>query len=435
MRFKSTFKTLIAALFIAACAVLASAQTTQVEGTVKLKQADGTEVPVVGAQVDIYRTDIKSDYHVKTDKKGHYLHAGLPFVGTYTIIVSAPGAQPAYASGVRLTQVQEKDFTLSPGDGSTLTLDKVKALEAGGGGPRTGGTPPAGESKEARAAREELERKNKEIEEKNKKITEGNEIVARTFKAGNDALAAKNYDAAIAAYNEGLAARPDEPALLMNLSDALRRRGVDRFNAAIKNPDNDAKTQGLDAAKKDWTDAAANADKAVALIKAVPATEAASQQGYEQNKRAAFSTRALIMRLVATKVDQSKAPEAYADYQEYIAVQPDAAEKAKLRAEALQMLFDANALDLAIAEARKVLAENPDDVDANRIMGLALISSNTTNDKAKFQEASNYLQHYVDKAPDSDPLKASTKEALDYLKTNENVKPEKTTTRQPARKH
>jgi tetratricopeptide (TPR) repeat protein len=435
MRFKSTFKTLFAALFIAACAVAASAQTTQVEGTVKLKQADGTEVPVVGAQVDIYRTDIKSDYHVKTDKKGHYLHAGLPFVGTYTIIVSAPGAQPAYASGLRFTQVQEKDFTLSPGDGATLTLDQVKALEAGGGGPRTGGTPPAGESKEAKAAREELERKNKEIEEKNKKITEGNEIVSRTFKAGNDALAAKNYDAAIAAYNEGLAARPNEPALLMNLSDALRRRGVDRFNAAIKNPDNDAKTQGLDAAKKDWTDAAANADKAVALIKAVPATEAASQQGYEQNKRAAFSTRALIMKLVATKVDQTKAQEAYADYQEYIAVQPDAAEKAKLRAEALQMLFDANALDLAIAEARKVLAENPDDVDANRIMGLALISSNTTNDKAKFQEASNYLQHYVDKAPDSDPLKASTKEALDYLKSNENVKPEKTTTRQPARKH
>jgi hypothetical protein len=434
MRFKSTFKTLFAALFIAACAVVASAQTTQVEGTVKLKQADGTEVPVVGAQVDIYRTDIKSDYHVKTDKKGHYLHAGLPFVGTYTIIVSAPGAQPAYASGLRFTQVQEKDFTLSPGDGSTLTLDKVKALEAGGGA-RTGGTPPAGESKEAKAAREELERKNKEIEEKNKKITEGNEIVSRTFKAGNDALAAKNYDAAIAAYNEGLAARPDEPALLMNLSDALRRRGVDRFNAAIKNPDNDAKTQGLDAAKKDWTDAAANADKAVALIKAVPATEAASQQGYEQNKRAAFSTRALVMRLVATKVDQSKAQEAYADYQEYMGTETDPAKKAALRAEALQMLFDANALDLAIAEARKILAENPDDVDANRIMGLALISNNTTNDKAKFQEASNYLQHYVDKAPDSDPLKASTKEALDYLKANENVKPEKTTTRQPARKH
>ena len=91
------------------------------------------------------------------------------------------------------------------------------------------------------------------------------------------------------------------------------------------------------------------------------------------------------------------------------------------------MLFDAGATDLAVAEAQKVLAENPDDIDANRIMGLALFAS---GDKAKFQQAANYLQHYVDKAPDTDPLKASAKESLEYLKTAENVKPEKT---QPAR--
>ena len=129
MRFKSTFKTLFAAVVIAACAAVASAQTTQVEGTVKLKQADGTETPVVGATVDIYRTDIKSDYHVKTDKKGHYLHAGLPFIGTYTLIVSAPGAQPAWASGLRFTQVQTKDFTLSPGDVISLGVPLYKPVD------------------------------------------------------------------------------------------------------------------------------------------------------------------------------------------------------------------------------------------------------------------------------------------------------------------
>ncbi|HZT59887.1 MAG TPA: carboxypeptidase-like regulatory domain-containing protein [Pyrinomonadaceae bacterium] len=434
MRFKSTLKILLAAVVIAACAAVASAQTTQVEGTVKLKQADGTEAPVAGAQVDIYRTDIKSDFHVKTDKKGHYLHAGLPFVGTYTIIVSAPGAQPAWASGLRFTQVQEKDFTLSPGDGSTLTLDKVKALEAGGGGPRTGGTPPAAESKEAKAAREELERKNAEIQKKNEEITKGNEAVSRTFKAGNDAMAAGRIDEAIASYQEGLAVRPEETALLIRLSEAYRMRGVNRFNAAIKATDNDAKTQGIEAAKKDWTDSAASADKALAAANAVTPT-AENQATVAQNKLAAITVRALALHFVATKVDQTQAQAAWDAYQAMIAAETDPAKKAKDRSEALQTLFDANALDLAIAKSREVLAENPDDVDANRILGLALISNNTTNDKAKFQEASNYLQHYVDKAPDSDPLKASTKEALDYLKTNENVKPEKTTTRQPARRH
>ena len=121
-----------------------------------------------------------------------------------------------------------------------------------------------------------MEKKNSEIEKKNSEITKSNEVVSRTFKAGNDALFATppRYDEAIAAYREGLAARPDEPALLTNLSDALRRRGVDRFNAAIKSADNDAKTQGLDAAKKDWTEAADAATKAVTIIKSTPPADA-----------------------------------------------------------------------------------------------------------------------------------------------------------------
>src|SRR2546421_9988957 len=100
MRFKLLFRVTLAALILAACGVVASAHTTQVEGVGKLKGADGTEAPVAGATVDIYRTDIKQEFHVKTDKKGHYLHAGLPFVGTYTIADSAPAAQRTSASGL-----------------------------------------------------------------------------------------------------------------------------------------------------------------------------------------------------------------------------------------------------------------------------------------------------------------------------------------------
>jgi hypothetical protein len=150
---------------------------------------------------------------------------------------------------------------------------------------------------------------------------------------------------------------------------------------------------------------------------------------YEQNKKAAISVRALLLRRVASKVDQSKAPDALAANQEYLEIEPDAAKKARIRAETLQALFDAGAIDLTTAEAQKVLAEEPDNPDANRILGLALFA---TGDKAKFQEAANYLQRYVDKAPDTDSLKQSAKEALDYLKTAENVKPEKAPAR-PAR--
>ncbi len=427
MRFKSLLLAFSAAILLTAFASAADAQVLQISGKVTLKQADGSVVPVAGAVIDIFRTDIKWETQVKTDKKGNYMHAGIPFVGTYTLAVSAPGARPDYIRDVKLSQRPNNDFELQPGDGSRLTLDQIKAANAsrpaGGGG---GSSAPA-ESKEAKAAREELERKNKEIIEKNKKIEESNAVVDRTFKAGNEALAANRYDDAIAAYQEGLATRPEEAALLINMSEALRRRGVERFNAALKATDDAAKSSGMDSAKKDWADAAAAANKAVGLITAAnPVGDNVNASAYTQNKLAAITIRAMAMKFVATKVDQTQAQAAWDAYQELLAVELDPVKKAKFRAEALQTVFDAGAVDLAVAKAREVIATEPDDVDANRVLGLALFAS---GDKAKFQEAANFLQHYVDKAPDTDPLKASAKESLDYLKTAENIKPEKTTSR------
>jgi tetratricopeptide (TPR) repeat protein len=437
MRSNLFLRTLFAALFLAASAVAASAQTTQVNGTVKLKQADGTEVPVVDAQVDIYRTDIKGEWHVKTDKKGHYIYAGLPFVGTYALVVSAPGARPNWATKQRFTTSQQRDFLLQPGDGSRPTLEQVKTFDAGG---RGGGTARAGggdaapaESKEDKAKREELDRKVKEVESKNAEISKGNEVVARTFKAGNDALFAKppRLEEAIAQYREGLAARPDEVALLTNLAEALRQRGDDTFNASVHSTDNDAKLKGLETAKKDWSEAGDLSRKAVDLVKAAsPTGENVNQAAYEQNKKAALSVRAIALRRVATKVDQTQAQAAWDAYQEFIGMEADPVKKSKLKGEALQTVFDAGSVDLAVTQARAVLAEDPENVDANRILGLALFA---TGDKTKYQEAANYLQHYVDKAPDTDPLKQSAKESLEYLKTAENVKPEKTPAR-PARR-
>src|SRR5919199_1413904 len=70
------------------------AQTAQVEGTVKVKAEDGSLKPVAGALIDMYRTDIKGHWDVKTDKSGHYIRLGMPLQGTYTFVVSGPGIQP-----------------------------------------------------------------------------------------------------------------------------------------------------------------------------------------------------------------------------------------------------------------------------------------------------------------------------------------------------
>jgi hypothetical protein len=55
--------------------------------------------------------------------------------------------------------------------------------------------------------------------------------------------------------------------------------------------------------------------------------------------------------------------------------------------------------------------------------GLALFA---TGDKTKYQEAANFLQRFVDKAPDTHKFKADAKAVLENLKSQENIKPEKT---------
>ena len=57
-------------------AVTASAQTEQMRGSVQMVGANGQQTPVAGAMIDVYRTDMKADYHTKSDKKGEWVFAG-----------------------------------------------------------------------------------------------------------------------------------------------------------------------------------------------------------------------------------------------------------------------------------------------------------------------------------------------------------------------
>jgi len=416
--------------FAFSASLLVSAQNGQLRGRVTLKQADGTVVPAADAVVDVFRSDLPGDFNLKTNKKGEFVHAGLPFVGTYIIAVSMPGAQAYYLPGVKVGREEEVKIELTAGDGKRLTRADIKMLMA-----KTPGSTPSGakETPEDKAKLEELKRKNAEIEAANKKAETSNVIIDRTFKAGNDALRAKNYDAAIAQYDEGLSADPDHPgapALLTNKAMALNARAVDKYNAAVKATDDAAKTAGIESAKKDWTEASQSGAKAVAMLKGMTVpSDAASANAAKVNLYFALMARADAMRLFVTKVDQSQADAGVAAYQEYIAVETDPVKKSKAEHDLAQMLFDANVFDRALTEYQKILSANPDDLNALLRAGQALFNIGAINsDKTKYQEAANYLAQFVEKAPDTDPLKSDAKAILDTLKDQANVKPEKTAT-------
>jgi tetratricopeptide (TPR) repeat protein len=431
---------LAVAILLAVASVPAFAQVGELRGHVWMQQADGQKVPLADAQIDVFRTDMKAKYNTKTNKKGEFVFAGLPFIGTFTVAASHPTAAPNFVPGVKAGRGIDCEIIVTPGAGKRLTLEEIE--KAGGGTPN----PPAGsrsgatETAADKAKREELMKKNAEIEATNKKISESNEAIGRTFKAGNEALTAANaasrsnnseeaiqkFTEAITQYDQGLAADSEQPALLTNKAVALKGRGVERFNAAIrsKTTDDAGRTAALDTAKADFKAAAEAATKAVTLLKAqtVP-TDPAELQRYNSNKYAALLTNAESMRLFVSKVDGTQAEAGLTAFKDYIAVETDPAKKAKAQVDAAQMLLDAGAADKALAEFKLILASQPDNAEANLGAGLALYAS---GEKEKFQEAANYLQHFVDVAPDTNPLKADAKAILTELKSTEKVVPEKT---------
>ena len=417
--------------FVLSTSLLVSAQNGQLRGRVTIKQADGKVVPAADAIVDVFRMDVPGDFQLKTNKKGEFVHAGLPLQGTFTLSVSMPGAQPFYLPNIKSGRDANIEIELVTGDGMRLTRDDIKTLMARAPG-ATGK-----ESSEDKAKREELIRKNAEIEAANKRAEASNTVVERTFKAGNEALKAKNFDLAITQFDEGLSADPDHPgapALLTNKTMALTARGVEKFNTAVKAAEGTPKTEGFENAKKDWRAASEAGAKAVTMLKAMPApSDAAAANNAKMNLYFALVARAEATRLFVTKVDPTQVDAGVTAYQEYLAAESDPVKKAKGEHDLAQMLFDANAFDRALVQYQKILESNPDDLNALLRAGQALFNIGAINtDKTKYQEAANYLARFVEKAPDTDPFKADAKAILDTLKDQANVKPERTTS--PARR-
>src|SRR6185312_2640771 len=147
----------LAGLALLCLSVPAFSQTSTIEGIVK--DPDGKVLQ--GAIITIDRTDIKGHYTVKTDKKGHYGHYGLPLGGTFDVTVSVDGQVKDGVKGVH-----------TKGEPATVNFDLKNAQQAAAGAAPGAPAPEADRSltKEQKAelekqqkAREAQLAKNKEL--------------------------------------------------------------------------------------------------------------------------------------------------------------------------------------------------------------------------------------------------------------------------------
>ena len=438
---KNFLTTLFTMAIIVAGSIAAFAQTGAPVGGQVVLEADGKSTPVAGALVEVYRVDIKSKFPAdktdKTDKKGNFKFAGLPFGAVFALSISGPGISPTIFPNVRAGN-EALVIKVGPGNGNVLSEEEVRRQLAAGATTQPGQQ----ESAEQKKAREEEEKRIAEIKSKNSKIEEINKIVAESMTAGNKAFEAKDYNAAITNYDAGYNADPNyvgsAPAFLNNKAAALINRGTDSFNKSVpKEVDSATKASLRESAKQDFDEAVAASNKALEILRTAVA-EPSQAAGLEAAKMQGLVNRKNAFRIMAqTGVNRTRGQEAATAFAEYLAVETDAAKKSKAQMDLALTLQDSDEFDAAAAEFQKILAADANNVDAIVGLGLTMVTigyvtmdTDQAKGKAQLQEAANLLQRFVDLAPDTHKLKQSALDSIAQLKdivTPQKTKPTTTT--------
>jgi tetratricopeptide (TPR) repeat protein len=206
--------------------VAAFAQTSSLEGDVKDENGKG----IKDALVKITRTDIKGNYKVKTDKKGHYFHAGLP-LGTYNVTVEVDGKDRDTVNGVRtrLGDPTPVNFDLK------AKVDQAKALEKAAETGTLTKEQARDMTPEQKAAIEKQMKERQQSLQKNKALNDA-------FNAGRTAMDAKQYDVAVQNFQKATEMDANQNVIWANLADAYGalaatktgQEQTDAYNKAIE---------------------------------------------------------------------------------------------------------------------------------------------------------------------------------------------------------
>ncbi len=409
-----------------------------VRGKVELKKADGSLTPVAGASVDVYRTDVKAKLpSAKTDKKGFFVFAGLPFGATMAFVVSGPGIKAEIYPGVKAGR-EDVNITVYEGDGKALTEDDVRSALSTA--PKQG--QPGAETEDAKKAREEYEKQVAKYEEEKKKVENTNALVKRVGEEGNKAYNEKNYDLAIARFDEGINADPDFTSNVTLFSNnkalAYRFRGFENYRQGTLDPPN--KASWLEKAKSDFQNSLAASQKTFDMIAKI--TDSIESKKYEQSKYKALENTVEVRRLmIATGAETTQLAEAIAALEAYLAVETDPALKIRNQIQVADAIRLTGTVEQAIPLYRKILEAAPDNVDAMGSLGLCLFSVGVGNaNKEMMQEGLNFMQKFSETAPDKPgdriymEFKQSVKESVAYLKDVEKLLPQKVKTPAPTTK-
>jgi Tfp pilus assembly protein PilF len=358
-RLKSLLLSLFATLMLA---VPSFSQVTGVEGVVKAP--DGK--PIKDAVVNFDRTDIKGHYSVKSDKKGHYGHYGLPY-GTYNVTVVVDGKTVDGINGLKtkLGDPMEQNFDLK-----AAQQQQQAAQDAAATGKLT--------DEQARG----MSKEQKEQFEKNAKAREAqlakNKALNEAYTNGKNALDAKQYDQAIENLTKASEMDANQVAVWSALADA--------YGGAAQQKPQEAATL--------WPKCFDAYQKAIAL---------------KPDDASYYNNYALAL------AKDKKMDEARTNLEK--AAQLDAPGAGKYYYNMGALLVNTGQNDQALEEFKKAIGADPNYADAQYQYGVAMAGKATTDASGKIVAPPGTieaLQKYLDLKPDG-PYAQSAKELIAQL--------------------
>jgi tetratricopeptide (TPR) repeat protein len=126
-RFRGAVRMAAGVVFALSFAAVASAQTGQIRG--KVLDAQGQPVPDAKIVID-FKGNITRVNETKTDKRGTYIQVGLQ-IGPYEVTASKGELTQTLKATVNAGAATALDFTLTPSTGGgAMSADEAKAMEA-----------------------------------------------------------------------------------------------------------------------------------------------------------------------------------------------------------------------------------------------------------------------------------------------------------------
>lgn len=377
---------LLVTLFLLAGVNVFAQSSKSVGGKVEMKKGDGSTAPVKDAVVELIRVDAKGKLpEVKTDEIGSFVFSNVPENGVYALAVSGNGIKPEIVGDVK-AGMDTFVIPVSEGDSNRFSEDQVRLSYISS-------------LKDSGKLTDEQKKMLKEFEDKKGNVEQKNAIVAKAEKEGNAAFASKNYDVAIAKFEEGFKADPEfigsAPIFLNNKATAIKQRATDTYNTEIKSSDPKLKSGAKDKIASELADALEAAVISYNLLKDANSADIADQKKYKENMTSAENIAKDALRILSQlELNLPSSTEEQAN------------KSVKIYKDLLTML--------------------PKNPDVYAGLGLTLYSAGSLNNNmSQKQESVNYMAHFMEISPKDHKMHEVISGLYDYIIKEEKLKPQK----------